>query len=508
MIRQCLLGVDVGTGATKAVVCDLDGATLGASSVPSRLHHPKPGWVEQDPAQMEEELAAAIRGALEAASLTGADIAAVALDGQMAGIIGVGAAGEAVTHYDSWLDNRCAPYMRKMKARGARIVELTGGFPSYTHGPKILWWMHERPEVFADVRAFTMPASWLAMRLAGRTGDEAFIDPTYLHFSSLADTRAEIWSDELLDAFDVPRDVMPSILQPWEVVGEVTGAMAERTGLAEGTAVAAGCGDTAAGLLGGGVVRPGTSIDVAGSASVLASCVERFEPDVDAAVLLTARTVLPGVYYALAYLNGGGLNLGWFRERFARELSDDEAYAHLEREAAEVPPGAEGVRFLPHLGGRVTPNEPDLRGMAVGFGWSHGRGHVYRAMLESVAYEYAIYLRRTRDLHGAASVRSARVVGGGARSALWNQIKADVLDLPYEPVHRHEGGALGSALVAGKAVGLIPDLAAAAERFNPVGDHRFEPDPDRHETYRAHVDGYERLLEAGRALFADDGAPA
>lgn len=509
MSAECLLGVDVGTGGTKAAVYDLVGTTLGETNVPSRLHHPKAGWVEQDPNEMEEELVTAISGALRDARVDGTDIAAVAIDGQMAGILGVGADGRAVTHYDSWLDNRCAPYMRVMKKRARRITELTGGYPSYTHGPKILWWMHERSDAFERVEAFTMPASWLAGRLAGLGGSETFIDPTYLHFSCLADTRNERWSEELLDAFDVPAEVMPRIVQPWDVVGEVTKAMSVRTGLAPGTPVAAGCGDTAAGLLGGGVVRPGISIDVAGSASVLASCVEGFRPDDEGAVLLTARTVVPGVYYALAYLNGGGLNLEWFRGTFAKDLSGLEggsAYRHLEAEAAEVPPGADGVRVLPHFGGRVTPNEPELRGLVAGLQWSQDRGHLYRAMLESVAFEYAVYLRRTRVLYGPQSVRSVRVVGGGASSELWNQIKADVLGVTWEPVRRQEGGALGSAIVAGHAVGLVRDLAEAAETFNPVGDATFVPDATRHAAYAQHVEGYERLLDAGRRLFAEDSS--
>src|SRR5690606_29576821 len=223
--------------------------------------------------------------------------------------------------------------------------------------------------------------------------------------------------------------------------------------------------DTAAGLLGAGVVSAGSALDVAGSASVLAVCVPRFAPD-EAAMLFTARTVLADTYYSLAYVQGGGLNLGWFRDTFARDLVSlgaDEALAALEAEAVATPAGADGVRFAPHLGGRVTPNDPRQRGVVAGLTWQHGRGHVYRAVLEAVAFEYGQYLQAVRGLHPDLGEVVVRGVGGGSTSSLWGQIKADVLGVAYRPLARQEGGALGSALIAGHAVGLIDDMAASAE---------------------------------------------
>jgi xylulokinase len=311
----------------------------------------------------------------------------------------------------------------------------------------------------------------------------------------------------------VPERLLPRIVEPWEVVGEVTREAAAATGLRPGTPVAAGCGDTAAGLLGAGVVRPGVALDVAGSASVLATCVGSFRPDIDGRTLFTARTALEGVHYVLAYVQGGGLNLGWFRDAFAPDLvarHGDGAFAALDAEAAVVPPLADGVAFVPHLGGRVTPNDPYLRGTITGFGWGHDRGHVYRALLEAVALEFGLFLRATRALHGDLGDVVVRAVGGGAASALWGQVKADVLGAPYRPLLRQEGGALGSALLAGRAVGLVEDVAAQAERSNATATG-VDPDPERHAAYVGAVDAYAELLrvasDLGRSRAARAGSP-
>jgi xylulokinase len=501
MSADLLLGVDVGTGATKAALYDLAGGLRGSASVPTRLHRPSPGAVEQDPAEMEAEVDAAIRGALADAGADGGDVAALALDGQMAGVMFVDDAGRAVGPFDSWLDTRCDPDVAALRPHAERIALLCGGYPTYSAGPKLLWWQRERPDELRRARAMVMPSAYLAGRLCGLSGAEAYADPTYLHFSCLADTAAAAWSDELVALLDVPDRLLPRIVETTAVVGQVTPEAASRSGLRAGTPVAAGCGDTAAGVLGAGVVHPATALDVAGSASVLAVCVAEFRPDARERMLLTARTALPGRYYALGYVQGGGLNLGWFRDAFARDLADlsaDEAFAALDAEAALVPPGADGVAFAPHLGGRVTPNDPHQRGLWHGFGWSHGRGHLYRALLEGVALEYGLYLRGIRRLHPGLGPLVIHAVGGGARSALWGGIKADVLAASYRPLRRQEGGALGCALLAGQAVGLL-DAATAAERWGGF-DAGPDPEPDRSAVYAALIADYAELLDATAAL--------
>jgi len=304
---------------------------------------------------------------------------------------------------------------------------------TYSHGPKILWWMQERPEVFREIHKFVVPGGYVAGRMAGLKGDDAFIDYTYIHFSCLSDALEATWDEDLCREIGIPMEKLPRIVSPWEVIGKLTSAAAEDCGLKAGTPIAAGAGDQAAGMLGAAMVEPGLVFDVAGTASVFAICVDRFVPDVAHKTLFTARLVPEDLWYALAYVNGGGLNLRWFRDELAIEIKEEakargeNEYLLLDRLAAEVGPGADGLLFLPHLQGRVCPSDADVRGLWMGFTWAHRKPHFYRAMLEAVAYEYAYYLGIEKALVPGAEFRETRVIGGGARSQLWNQIKSDVL---------------------------------------------------------------------------------
>jgi xylulokinase len=490
MSKTYLIGVDLGTSGTKTAIFDDTGRLVADAYEETPLHHPRPGWVEQDPDDFYAGALGTIRACLEKSRVAPADVAALAFSGQMAGICSVDEQWGTPTRYDSWLDSRCAPYMLSMREHARRIVELTGGYPTYSHGPKIRWWMRERPDVFAQVTKFVMPSAYVAGRMAGLRGEEAFIDDTHLHFTCLSDTRQSRWSEELCDLFGVPLAKLPRIVRPWEVVGRLTREAAEASGLLEGTPIAAGAGDTVAGMLGAGLVEPGMALDVAGTAAVFAVCLDEFRPDTGNQILFTGRLVTEDLWFAYAYINGGGLNLRWFRDEW--EKTD---YRELDERAARIPPGSEGLFFLPHLGGRVCPNDPAQRGSWAGFSWSHGKAHFYRSILEGIAYEYGHYLRIEKELFPEASFTAARVIGGGAPSRVWNQIKADVLGLSYEQLQQQECAVLGLAIIAGRAAGVIDDIKTAAREFNqPTG--RVEPDPDRHRFYQPMVDAYIELTAA------------
>ncbi|MGH2627464.1 MAG: FGGY-family carbohydrate kinase, partial [Anaerolineales bacterium] len=400
MAKPYLIGVDLGTAGTKAGLFDVEGKLLAQASEESRLIYPGPGWVEQDPEDIYGSALRTIRKCLERSRVNPSDVAALAFDGQMSGLGTVDEAWGTPTVYDSWLDTRCGAYIPRLKAREDRIIALTGGFPTLSHGAKILWWKHERPEVYRRVAKFVVPGGYVAGRMAGLRGDQAFIDPTYLHFSCFSQTVDGAWAADLTSFFDVEPEKLPRIVDSTEIIGRVTAPAAAATGLLAGTPIAAGCGDQAAGMLGAGMVRPGLVFDVAGTASVFSVCLDSFATDREHRTLFTARLPLPGLYYALAYINGGGLNLRWFRDQFAaaEQAAGGGTYHALDLAAADLPPGAGGLLFLPHLGGRVCPSDADMRGMFVGLNWAHTRAHLYRAMLEAVAYEYAFYLSIVRGL--------------------------------------------------------------------------------------------------------------
>jgi xylulokinase len=505
-MKTYLVGVDLGTMGTKAAIFDADGQLLASAYEESRLYYPQPGCVEQIAEDFYGSSVRTIRQCVESSGIDPADVAAIAFDGQMAGIGTVDKEWGTPTVYDSWLDTRCKSTIEQMRPFEESIIRHAGGPPTYSHGPKILWWMQERPAAFREICKFVVPGGYVAGRMAGLKGDDAFMDYTYIHFSCLSDTVKAIWDEDLCRELGIPIGKLPRIVPPWEVIGTLTSAAAGDCGLKAGTPIAAGAGDQAAGMLGAGMVEPGLVFDVAGTASVFAICVDRFVPDVAHKTLFTARLVPEDLWYALAYINGGGLNLRWFRDELAAEVKEEakakgeNEYVLLDRLAAEVPPGSDGLFFLPHLQGRVCPSDADVRGLWMGFTWAHRKPHLYRAMLEAVAYEYAYYLGIEKALVPEADFLETRVIGGGARSRLWNQIKSDVLGLPYVQLNREEFAVLGSAIVAGYAVGVFDDLKATARRFVEAAE-RTLPRPEYHRFYQPYVEQYIGLLSETAPIY-------
>jgi xylulokinase len=479
------VGVDVGTQSTKAAVFDLDGVCLAEAAVPLSLQRRGADEVQQEPEDFYQAATAAI-ASCAAACGRAADVAGVAVGGQMAGVLGIGAAGRAVTPYDSWLDSRCRAEMEMIAARlGDRLVELSGCPSMVAHAPKIAWWRRHRPETYAQVARFVVPGAFVAGRLCDLDATEAYVDTTYLHFSGLADTANATWSPELAEGSGVELDKLPRIVEPTETVGRLSAAAARDCGLAPGTPVAAGLGDTAAGALGAGIVAPGQMLDTAGTASVLALSTTSFRPDLSG-TLVQMRGAVPGQWLALAYLAGGDL-LRWLPEVLGAaslEVLIEEASAC----------GGARVLFVPHLGGRILPAAPAARGAWVGLDLSQGRGDLARAVLESVAFEYAGFLDVACRLFPDVAPGDVRVIGGGGNDALWNGIKASVLRRPYVRLGRESFSCWGAALVAAAGAGAIDDLGARAlSSTAEVG--RTEPDAGlvalyarRRRHYRATVD--------------------
>lgn len=485
------VGCDLGTMGTKVAVVDERGRMLGQAFEEVALRSPRPGWVEQELHEIETSAHRTLRSALEEADQP-EHVGAVAFSGQMSGIGSIDADFEPVTRFDSWLDTRCEPYVETLSAHAERITALSGCPPTYSHGPKIAWWMNERPEDFERIARFQVPGAYVAGRLCGLSVEDAFIDRTYLHFSNLSDTAAATWSPELLDAVGVPAGVLPRIVDPLDIVGEVTPKGASATGLPTGTPVAAGAGDQAAAALGAAVTDAGQAFDSAGTASVFAVCTDAFAPDAASRTFMTSHSVIPGRYLAVAFMNGGGLALRWFRDEVARlDSRDRDAYARLDELAADIEPGCGGLLWFPHFQGRVLPPSPNARGVWVGLVSGHTIGHMFRSQLEGIALQYADWAERISDL-GGTEPKEARALGGGARSALWNQIKADVLGIDWVPTSREESGVLGDALIAAAATGHISDVAATAQEWQTTRVP-FRPDPARHGRYQELLEAYREM---------------
>jgi xylulokinase len=509
MQKKYLIGVDLGTSSTKAALYQIDGKLVSEASLEVPLYYPKPGVVEQENEDFYTSAAQTVKTCVEAGGIDPKEIAALAFDSQMAGVGMVDEAYRPVARFDSWLDMRCQPFIELMNNEaGERVTQLTGCPPTCDHGPKMLWWKHEQADDYQRTAKFLMPAAYVAGRLAGLKGDQAFIDKTFIHFSGFADSQNAVWSEELCNQFGLDMEKLPRIVDPTTVIGEVTEKAAKEFGLAAGTLIAAGAGDTAANALGAGIVRPGMLFDVAGTAAVFAGCTDKFVADTKHRALLTMRSVIPGLWNPLAYIGGGGLALRWFRDQFFNSFHgqtmpvSDDLYTQMTSQIKNIAPGADGLFFSPHLGGRICPASPEMRGAWVGVSWSHMQSHFGRAILESIAYEYAYYLKILTELLPELELVEARVVGGGARSEVWNQIKADVLNVPYQRLEGNEFGAWGAAMIAGKAAGLIDDLVTHAEQTAVRAGKPFMPSRKNHKTYLPLIEKYILLEKSLNTFFA------
>ena len=508
MQKRYLIGVDLGTSGTKAALYRIDGKLISESSVEVPLFYPKPGVVEQENEDFYASAVRTVQTCIRESGVEPGTIAAIAFDSQMAGLGLIDEDYKPVARFDSWLDMRCKPFIEWMdKEAGERITQLTGCPPTCDHGPKMLWWKNEQPDIYRRTAKFLMPAAYVAGKIAGLKADQAFIDYTFIHFSGFSDAQKGTWSNELCERFGLDQGKLPKIIDPCDVVGEVSERSAKEFGLAPGTLIAAGAGDTAANALGAGIVRTGMLFDVAGTAAVLAGCTNRFVADTKNRALLTMRSVIPGLWNPLAYIGGGGLALRWFRDQFFNtsrgELLEapEDLYSQMIAPVETVAPGSDGLFFSPHLGGRICPSSPEMRGAWVGVSWSHKQAHFARAILESIAYEYAYYLKILKELLPGLELVEARVVGGGARSGIWNQIKADILNVPYQRLKGNEFGAWGAAMIAGKAAGLITDLAVHAKKTAILNGKPFIPSRENHEIYLPMIEKYIRFEQTLNDFF-------
>ncbi|MBK8136771.1 MAG: xylulose kinase [Chloroflexi bacterium] len=507
MTEQYLIGVDLGTGATKAALYRRDGTLVAEAMLEVPIHH-QPGVVTQDMDDFYTTACRAIRMCIEQSGIDPRRIAAVGFDSQMAGVGALDESFRSAAPFDSWLDMRCQPYIDYLAANHAdAITRLTGCPPTCDHGPKIMWSRDTQPDVYRRTAKFVMPSCYVAGRMARLKPDDAFIDYTFIHFSALSDAQQGSWSSHLIDVLGVDGAKLPRIVAPWTVIGEVREEAARDSGLAVGTPLVAGAGDTAAGALGAGIVKPGMLFDTAGTASVLAASTDQFCADTANGALLVMRSVIDGLWTPLAYIAGGGLALRWFRDTFY-DSPETDAYERMGADAAAIAPGADGLFFSPHLNGRICPANPHMRGAWVGFTWGHTRAHFYRAILEGVAFEYAYYLRILRELLPGLALTEARVIGGGAKSAVWNQIKADVLGVPVQRLQRSEFATWGSALIAGHGVGLYPDLVEAAQNSARPDGNPFINRPDQTALYAPLVKQYISWQGTFSTVFRENGGTA
>ncbi len=449
-----LIGLDVGTSSVKGVAIDEAGTVLGVAERAHPLATPRPGWAEQDP----EDWWAGAQAVLAELDCGQAD--GIGLAGQMHGLVALDAAGQVLRPAILWNDGRTQAQCEEIERRVGleRLIGLTGNraLAGFT-APKLLWLREHEPETYAAIRHVLLPKDEVRRRLLG---GELAMDVSDASGTLLFDVAARAWSGEVCDALELDRDWLPPALESGAVAGTVR-VGARGSAICAGAdgreiPVAAGAGDQAAGALGVGVVRAGGAASIVlGTSGVVFAAQDAFAADARARVHAFCHAV-PGTWHAMGVMLSAAGSLRWLRDAVGG------TWEELNQEAAAWEAGAEGLLFAPYLAGERTPHaDADARGGFLGLGLRHDRGALTRAVLEGVAFGLADGLDLVSELAGRPSV--GRVSGGGARSTLWLEVVASVLDLPLEVVGVDEGAAFGGALLGGVAAGVFGSAAEAAQ---------------------------------------------
>jgi len=466
-----VIGIDLGTQSCKAVVCDDGLRVRGQHAIAYATSHPQPGRAEQDPLMWEAALAPAIAGALEAAQASADDIVALALAGQLDGCVAVDARGAPLHPALIWQDRRAVE--EAARAAPAIVFALTGQVADPSHmAPKIAWLRRH------GVRAarFHQPVSYLVEQLTGM----AVIDRSLASTTMLLELATGRWADALLASFEVTPEELPALHATCDLAGTLTARGAQLTGLRIGTRVAVGTGDDFATPLGAGIVGPGPIVCAIGTAEVVGGLATTAVLDDAAEPMVETHAYPTGAWFVEnpGWLSGGAVH--WAVRLLG--LADDAA---LDALAATAPPGAGGVTFIPALAGAMTPVwRPHARGTFHGLAAGHDREHLARAVLEGLAFACRDVVERLARL-GLATDR-VLLLGGGARSRVWSQLRADALGIVHQVAPHSDTCPLGAAMIAAVVGGIHPDLAAAAalappaiEAFTP-GDRLDQP----YERYR------------------------
>ena len=471
---------------------------VGEGTADYPLSAPRPLWSEQSPEDWWQGAAASIRQALAAAGITGDQVACVGLSGQMHGLVLLDAAGEVLRPAILWNDQRTAEQCAWITERVgglSRLLELTGNpaLPGFT-APKLVWVRENEPEVYAQIAHILLPKDYVRYRLTG----EFAIDMADASGTLLLDVARRRWSQEMQTALDIPTGWLPRLLESPQVSGVISPQAAALCGLKAGTPVVAGAGDQAAGAVGVGAVSPGTISLVLGTSGVVFA--PSSEPFIEAQGRLHAFChAVPGTWHLMGVMLSAAGSLRWYRDT----LAPGSSYDDLLRPAEEVPPGCEGLLFLPYLTGERTPHpDPLARGAFVGLTLRHGMPHMTRAVLEGVAFG----LRDSFSLlqaTGLGAVQQVRVSGGGGRSRLWRQILADVLGVELVTVNTVDAAAYGAALLAGVGAGIWESVPAACQATVRTGE-AVQPDPERVQRYSQLYPLYDELYPSLQDLFRAD----
>ena len=488
-----MIGIDIGTQATKTVLFDDVGHVISSAREEYPLYQPKNGWAEQEPKDWSRAVLHTLKQVVDQGRADSSNIKGIGLSGQMHGLVMLDEKGEVIRPSIIWCDQRTAAEtedMNRLVGR-KRLIEITAN-PALTGwtAAKILWVKKNEPENYARCRHILLPKDYIRYLL---TGDFA-TDVSDASGMQLLDVPGRCWSDEVTDRLGVDRSLLPRVYESCEITGYITREAAEYTGLSEDTAVVGGAGDNAAAAVGPGIVKDGTAFTTIGTSGVVYAHSSRLAIDPGGRVH-TCCSAVPGAWHVMGVTQGAGLSLQWFKDTLCQDYGQAakeqgrDVYDLINEDTAMGPPGSNKLIYLPYLMGERTPHlDPDCRGVFFGLSAIHTKADMLRAVMEGVAFSLKDCNDILRDM--GIAVDTMMACGGGGKSPVWRQMLADMYGCRVETAEQTEGPAFGAAILAGVGTGIYQSVEYACDRLisgnqtsRPVEEHRVKYQ-QLHEIYK------------------------
>lgn len=490
-----LIGIDVGTSATKTVLFDEKGNVVSSVSQEYPLYQPHNGWAEQKPEDWRDAVLKTLKEVVAESGVSGEDVKGIGISGQMHGLVMLDEAGEVIRPSIIWCDQRTGAEVEDMLSimPRERWIEITANPPltGWT-AAKILWVRKNEPENYKRCRYILLPKDYIRYILTGEFATEVS-DASGMQ---LLDVAGRCWSEEVLEKLDIPREWLGKMYESCQVTGQLLPEIATATGLTTDTKVVGGAGDNAAAAVGTGVVKDGTAFTTIGSSGVVFAHSSQITIDPKGRVH-TCCCAVPGAWHVMGVTQGAGLSLKWFKDNFCQdyvaqaEEAGVDVYDLINRDIEKIPVGSDRLVYLPYLMGERTPHlDPDCRGVFFGLSAIHTKAHLLRAVMEGVSYSLADCNDILKEM--GVQVDQMMACGGGGKSPIWRQMLSDLYDCQVKTVHQSEGPALGVAILAGVGCGIYESVEKACEQLISVNKCS-EPAGENVKKYYEYHQLYKRL---------------
>ncbi len=501
--KKYLMAIDLGTSTLKVAIFDIIGKIAASSSMEYPLSYPGKELVENDVEKYWESIAGLVKKSLK--DLTGdpSNILAISLSSQGETIVPVDKDINPLRPAIVWLDGRSSKEAEDIASvfDEDELFSITGMSASDPMWPasRIKWIENNEPQVFKKTYKFLLLEDYIAFRLTGKV----FGESTVYNSSYYYDINKLEYYQPMLDYLNITEDRLPEIVYTGTVMGNISDKASGETGLSTSTKFVAGAMDQVAGAIGAGNIREGIATETTGSAFAMIVTTDKPVIDKDSRLPCQLHAV-KGKYCLMPYSMTGGMVLKWFKDNFfsagnTSKLSDNEIYNILTSEASKIPAGSEGLIMLPHITGAFFPeNNPKARGVFFGISIDHKRGHFTRAILESIAF----MLRRDLEIFSNNNIKIKSIIsmGGGAKSGLWNQIKADITGLELLIPENTETALLGAAIIAGMGIGVYEDFGSATSKVASIGK-KYSPDSENKSIYDIAYKKYVELYDKVKDFF-------